>query len=136
MKFMCLCYYDPTVANALSARETEEMAAACKPHYAAWEESGKLVGIGALSDPQAWRTIRPTDTPGNVDGKPRVEKGPYFPGGHRVGAFFFVEASDMDEAVEIAARHPSAHTGRFLGGGIEVCVCEAFEAREVAARVA
>ncbi len=103
------------------------MASTSKPHYEAWERSGKLVALGGLSDPQAWKTIRPTDTLENMDGQPIVVDGPYFPHGHRVGAFFIVEARDVNEAVEIAAKHPSAHTGRFLGGGIEVCVCEAFE---------
>lgn len=127
MKYLCLCYYDPKVANALSASEAQQLAAACKPHYEMWEKSGRLAVIGALSDPQAWKTIRPTDTSGNLEGKPLVADGPYLPGGHRIGAFFFVEALDINEAVEIAAKHPTAHTGRFLGGGIEVCVCEAFE---------
>jgi hypothetical protein len=129
MKFACLCYYDPKVANALSPGEAQELTASCKPHYEAWEKSGKLVAFGALSDPQAWKTILPTDTHANVDGQPIAEDGPYVPGGHRLGAFFIVEARDINEAVEIAAMHPSAHTGRFLGGGIEVCVCEAFEVR-------
>jgi hypothetical protein len=26
----------------------------------------------------------------------------------------------MDEAVEVASKHPGAHLGRYLGGGIEV----------------
>lgn len=130
MKYMCLCYYDPKVANSLSAAETRDLTAACKPHYEAWEQSGKLATFGALSDAQAWKTIRPTDAPGNIEAKPIVADGPFLPGGHRIGAFFFVEARDISEAVEIAAKHPTAHTGRFLGGGIEVCVCEAFEALE------
>ena len=136
MKYLCLCYYDPTVANALSASETHELSAACKPHYEAWEKSGKLAALGALSDPQAWKTIHPTDTPDNVEGRPLVADGPYLPGGDRIGAFFFVEAQDINEAVEIAAKHPTAHTGRFLGGGIEVCVCEAFETTEPTASAA
>lgn len=31
MKYVCLCYYDPDVANTLSPGETQELAAACKP---------------------------------------------------------------------------------------------------------
>jgi hypothetical protein len=136
MKYLCLCYYDPIVANNLSAAQSQDLADACKPHYKAWEQSGKLAAIGALSDPQAWKTIRPTDAPGSTEAQPLVEDGPFLPGGHRIGAFFFVEARNISEAVEIAARHPTAHTGRFLGGGIEVCVCEAFEALEPTASTA
>ena len=127
MKFICLCYYDPKVANALSPSEMEALSAACQPHYEAWEKTGKLVALGGLSDPQGWKSIRPTDTTGNVHNQPEVADGPYLASGDRIGAFFFVEAQDINEAVAIAAKHPSAHTGRFLGGGIEVCVCESFE---------
>lgn len=127
MKFICLCYYDPKVANALSPSEMEALSAAVQPHYEAWEKTGTLVALGGLSDPQSWKAIRPTDTPDNVHSQPKVEDGPYLSSGERIGAFFFVEAQDINEAVAIAATHPSAHTGRFLGGGIEVCVCEAFQ---------
>ena len=134
MKFICLCYYDPNIANALSPSEMEAFSAACQPHYEAWGKTGKLAELGGLSDPQAWKSIRPTDTPDNVHSQPVVTNGPFLSSGssssssERIGAFFFVEAQDINEAVEIAAKHPSAHTGRFLGGGIEVCVCESFQA--------
>src|SRR5690554_2025060 len=124
MKFICLCYYDPKIANALSPGEMEALSAACQPHYEAWEKTGKLAALGGLSDPQSWKSIRPTDTPANTHSQPIITDGPYLSSGERIGAFFFVEAQDINDAVEIAAKHPSAHTGRFLGGGIEVCVCE------------
>lgn len=128
MKFICFCYYDPNIANALSPSEMEALSAACQPHYEEWEKTGKLAALGGLSDPQAWKTIRPTDTLDNVHGQPIIANGPYLSSNERIGAFFFVEAQDINEAVAIAAKHPSAHTGRFLGGGIEVCVCESFQA--------
>jgi hypothetical protein len=107
----------------------EALSAACKPHYEAWEKTGKLAELGGLSDPQAWKCIRPTDTLDNVHSQPIITNGPYLSSGERIGAFFFVEAQDINEAVEIAAKHPSAHIGRFLGGGIQVCVCESFQAQ-------
>lgn len=133
MKFMCFCYYDPKVANALSPADMEALSAACQPHYDAWENTGRLIAWGGLSDPQAWKSIRPTDAPGNDKSPPRNIDGPHLTQGDRIGAFFVIEARDMDEALTIAARHPSAHTGRFLGGGIEVCVCESFDTKTAAA---
>lgn len=127
MKYLCLCYYDPNVANALSPSDAQDLAVACNPHYEAWEKSEELLALGALSDPQACKTISPTDTPDNLGGQPIIADGPYLQGGHRIGAFFIVEAEDINQAVAIAAKHPTAHTGRFLAGGIEVCPCEAFE---------
>lgn len=127
MKFLCLCYYDPKIANNLSSSEMEALSSACQPHYESWEKTGKLVVLGGVSDPQAWKTIRPTDTKANSKSPPIISQGHYLSSEERIGAFFFVEAQDIDEAVTIAAKHPSAHTGRFLGGGIEVCVCESFD---------
>ncbi|MBL0937639.1 MAG: hypothetical protein IBJ03_02030 [Gemmatimonadaceae bacterium] len=127
MKFVCFCYYDPKVANALGSSDAEALSAACVPHYDAWQKTGSLIAMGGLSDPQLWKTIRPTDTAEHIHSEPVVANGPYQSTAHRVGAFFLVEAKDIEEAVAIASKHPSAHTGRFLGGGIEVSVCEGFE---------
>ena len=127
MKYLCLCYYDPKKTDALSPSDVEVLTNACKPHYEAWENTGKLVLIGGLSDPQAWKSIHPTDTTSDMHSQPVVTDGPLIQTAARIGAYFFVEANDMDEAVQIAAKHPGAHTGRFLGGGIEVCACESFE---------
>lgn len=33
----------------------------------------------------------------------------------------------MDEAVEIASKHPGTHVGEYLGGGIEVRPIEMFD---------
>jgi hypothetical protein len=51
----------------------------------------------------------------------------YPPAFGTVGAFFIVDAADLDEAVDAAAKHPGAHVGQFLGGGIEVRPCDMFE---------
>jgi hypothetical protein len=37
-----------------------------------------------------------------------------------LGAFFIIGAEDMNEAVEVASKHPGAHLGKYFGGGIEV----------------
>jgi hypothetical protein len=44
-----------------------------------------------------------------------------------VGAFFIVDAKNMDEAVEIASKHPAANLGAHVGWGIDVRACEFFE---------
>ena len=49
-----------------------------------------------------------------------MTEGPYLTTSEPVGAFFIIEARDMDEAVEVASKHPGAHVGQYLGGGIEV----------------
>ena len=40
---------------------------------------------------------------------------------------FYHRGLDLDEAVKMASMHPGAHVGHYLGGGIEVRPCEAFD---------
>ena len=113
MKFLCLCYYDVKLAAALTPAATEALSAACEPHYAAWEGTGKLGSYGALSESSIWRSIRPTDASNGVGSPPVVSAGPYRGLAQQIGAFFFVEATDIEEAVAVAAKHPDAHVVAF-----------------------
>jgi hypothetical protein len=125
MKFLCLCYYNVKLSEALTATTGKALTAALEPHYAAWQETGKLGTIGALTEPKRWKTIRSTDAQYGEGSTPEISDDPYRDKPEQIGAFFFVEANNIEEAVVVAAKHPDAHVGRFLGGGIEVCPCEA-----------
>lgn len=127
MKYLCLCYYNVQMSEALTPPVIDALSDARAPHYKAWETTGKLDVIGALSEPKHWKKIRPTDTNGDTDSVPIIGDGPYIDVDEHIGAFFFIEADDIEEAVQTAAKHPSAHYGRFLAGGIQVCPCEAYE---------
>ena len=114
MNFLCLCHYEPARLKALSESDREAIGPACRPHDEALRASGHLVMVGSLGEPPSSRTLRPGD-----DG-PSVSERPYAATDEPVGAFFIIEAKDMDEAVEIASMHPGAQLGRYFGGGIEV----------------
>ncbi len=49
-------------------------------------------------------------------GRPLVTDGPFVSTKEAIGGFFVIEADDLDEAIEIAARVPAAR----LGGAVEV----------------
>ena len=104
MKYLCLCYYDQSRFEALSESERKAIGPACRPHDEALRASGRLMLVGSLALPSASRTVRPGD------GRPSVRKGPFAPTDEPLGAFFIIEAEDMDEAVEIASKHPSARS--------------------------
>jgi hypothetical protein len=114
MKYLCLCYYDQAKFDALSENDLEALGRACRPYDEALRNSGRLILVGSLALPQSSRTLRPRS------GGPSVTEGPYLATSEPVGAFFIIEARDMDEAVEVASKHPGAHVGQYLGGGIEV----------------
>ncbi len=124
MKYLCLCYYDQKKFDALSENDLEALGRACRPHDEALRNSGHLLLVGSLALPPSSRTLRPGR------GKPSVTEGPVVETGEPVGAFFMIEADDIDEAVEVAARHPGAHVGEFLGGAIEVRPIDMFDQPE------
>jgi hypothetical protein len=114
MRYLCLCYYDQRKFDALSKSDLEAVERACQPHDEALRNSGRLILVGSLALPPASRTLRPGG------GKPSVSDGAFAPTDEPLGAFFIIEAENMDEAVEVASKHPGAHVGGYFGGGIEV----------------
>ena len=120
MKFLCLCYYDERKFEAMSKSDLEALERECRPHDEALRASGQLVLVGSLALPQSSAVLRA----GNGD--PKVTQGAYVRTGEPLGAFFVVEAEDLDAAVRIASKHPGARLSQF-GGGIEVRPCDLFE---------
>jgi hypothetical protein len=114
MRYLCLCYYDQKKFDALSKSDLEAIGPACRPHDEALRNSGRLILVGSLALPPSSRTVRP------ASGRPSITDGPYAATDEPLGAFFIIEADDMDEAVEVASKHPGAHLGRYFGGGIEI----------------
>ena len=121
MHYLCLCYYDSERFAALSPAQQEALGPSCRPHDAALRATGKLRVLGSLALPEAWRTVRPRG------GGPSIAAGPHTRASQQAGAFFIVEAHDMDEALAVAACHPAAHLGEDLGFAVEVRPCEAIE---------
>ena len=121
MKYLCLGYYDEEKFNALPNEELEAIVKKCRAHAAALLATGKVMLIGSLSMPQYWKSIRPDG------GTSKVTDGPFTEAKEIVGAFFIVDARNLDEAVGIASKHPAAHLGANIGWGIDVRACEFFE---------
>jgi hypothetical protein len=121
MKYLCLCYYDAKKFAALSPAELEALGNVCRPHDEALRNTGRLVAQASLAMPEDARSMRSA-------GKSHlVAEGAYAPTREPLGAFFIIEAEDMNEAVQIAAKHPGVHVGEHLGGGIEVRACDMYE---------
>lgn len=122
MKFLCLCHYESAAFNRLGPADFAEIGAICAPHDAALKASGHVDVIGALAMPETFRSLRVEN--GNVVD----QASPYAVTPEPFGAFFIVNASDINEAVKIAMLHPGVHLGdKFGKGGIEVRPIETFE---------
>jgi hypothetical protein len=115
MKFLCLCHYETAAFARLGPDDFAEIGAICAPHDAALKASGQVDMIGSLGMPDSYRSLR-------IEGDEVVDQtGPYNATPEPFGAFFIVDADDIDQAVAIAKLHPGTHLGdRFGRGGIEV----------------
>lgn len=122
MKFLCACYYEADAFAKLQPADFKKLGEICAPHDARFKASGKVSLIGSLALPNDFRTLR-----AKKNGVVTDEPGPYEQTKEPFGAFFIVEAENMDEAVRIARLHPGTHLGEMLGGGIEIRPIEMLE---------
>lgn len=102
MKYMLLIYGDETALDP-------EARACC------YEESSQLArDIAASGQFLSTAPLEATATATSVrvrDGKRLVTDGPFAETREQLGGYFLVEASDLDQALEIAARIPGARWG-------------------------
>jgi len=121
MKYLCICYYDAEAFAKLQPSDFERLGRICEPHDARLKASGKVPLVGSLSLPSEFRTLRVRNS------TVTEESGPYAQSKEPFGAFFIVDAENMDEAVRIARLHPGTHIGEIFGGGIEIRPIEMLE---------
>ncbi|MEH2084918.1 MAG: YciI family protein [Nostoc sp.] len=102
MKYLLLIYLEE---NALSQTEREHC----------YVESAQLAQqLNSKGQYLATAPLHPVATATSVrvrDGKPLVTDGPFAETREQLGGFFLINAQDLDEAIAIAARIPSAHVG-------------------------
>jgi hypothetical protein len=120
MKFLCLGYYDEKKFDALPKAEMSAIVRECQAHDEALRRSGHLIVVASLAPPRTTTSVRPRN------GKPSVTDGPFAETKEQIGAFFIIEARDLDEATKVASQHPAAHLGEHVGWGIEVRPIEYF----------
>ena len=114
MKYLCLAYYDEKKFDALPKPEVDVLVSRCKAHDQELHESGHLVLVASLGPTRSSTSIRPRG------GKPWMADGPFAETKEQIGAFFILEANDLNEAIRVASKHPAAHLGEQVGWGIEV----------------
>ncbi|WP_086841902.1 YciI family protein [Amycolatopsis kentuckyensis] len=69
------------------------------------ERRGKIRGGGGLRPPAEATTIRVRD------GEVLLTDGPFTEAKEQIGGFVVLDCADLDEALELAARHPAATYG-------------------------
>jgi hypothetical protein len=105
MKYLCLAYEEEKKLNALSRNEWDVLRNETLTYVAELRKSGHLIVTEALQSVHTARTVRVRN------GKLATTDGPFAETKETLGGFFLIEASDLNVAVEIASRWPSARIG-------------------------
>jgi hypothetical protein len=116
MQYMLLIYSNEKDWD----KQTPEQMGEVMNAYNAFTES--IVKSGNY---KAGEALQPTATATTVrvrNGKPQITDGPFAETREQLGGFYWIEAKDLDQALQIAARIPSA-----LVGSIEVRPIMVFE---------
>jgi hypothetical protein len=105
MQYILLIYENEAEAKARNPEESKRIFAEYGALTGAIKQSGHL---------RAGEPLQPTSTATTVrvkGGKTVRTDGPFAETREQLGGFYIVDAKDLDEAVDIAARIPSAKTG-------------------------
>lgn len=106
MKFLCLVYFEAGALAHLSPEEHEALDKASLAYDADLERRGHFIAASALQGASTAKSIRRRGRPA-----PMVTDGPFAETKEVLGGFIFIEAADMEEAVEIGSRIPVGQYG-------------------------
>lgn len=105
VKYLCLIYDAESVLNAMPKAETEKFLGEYMAFGNELRAQGQLVGGNRLRPVQDATTVRIRN------GKVSATDGPFAETKEQLGGYYLVEARDLNEAIQIASRIPSARTG-------------------------
>jgi hypothetical protein len=102
MKYILLIYSDE---NAWTEREREKCYAESTQLTQELNANGQFLGASPLHSVSMATSVRVRD------GKKLVTDGPFTETREQLGGYFLIDAKDLDEAIAIAERIPSARKG-------------------------
>lgn len=105
MQFLLLIYESESVAATRSDADNGAMFKAYADFSQSLKAAGKMLAGDALKPVETATTVRVRD------GKSVVTDGPFAETKEQLGGYYLVEATDLDDAIAMAARIPSAKTG-------------------------
>jgi hypothetical protein len=105
VKYLCLVYHEEKVLDALPKAELDVLVRDSLDLADELQESGRYIAAQALQSVRTATTVRVRH------GKASITDGPFAETKEQLGGFFFIEASDLDEALQVAARVPGGRIG-------------------------
>lgn len=109
MKYLCLIYSNEELLGALPRTEWDALVGEYLDYDEELRRSGHFIASEALQAVQTATVVRVRN------GKLGTTDGPYTETKEQLAGFYFIEARDLNEAIQVASRIPSARLG-----GVEV----------------
>lgn len=105
MKYLCLAYEAEEIFTAMSRSEWEKLRSQTLDYVTTLQRSGHLILTNALQSASTATkvTVR--------NGQAIVTDGPFAETKEQLGGFFLIDATDLNEATQIAAKWPGARFG-------------------------
>ena len=95
MKYLCAVYLEPGTLQRLSAKERKDLDRDSLAYDQELVKKGHFVAAAALQSTKAAKTVR------SRGGRIAVTDGPFAETKEVLGGFIFIEARDMEEALEL-----------------------------------
>jgi hypothetical protein len=105
MKYICLVYLVEKEMNAMTKNEWEACVDESLAYDDALRKAGHFIVAHALQPVEAATTIRVRS------GKLSATDGPFAETKEQLGGFILIEARDLNEAIQVAAKIPVARYG-------------------------
>ncbi len=105
MKYLGMAYEEESKLNALSHSEWSALRAETLSYVEELKKSGYLI----LAEPL--QSVRTASTVRVRHGKVTITDGPFAETKETLGGFFLIEARDLNEALAVASKWPSARLG-------------------------
>jgi hypothetical protein len=105
MKYLCLIYNQEKNLAALSKAEWNSLMEEFFAFTDGLRSSGHYLDDGGLQPTATATTVRVRD------GRISATDGPFAETSEQLGGYYLIEAADLNEAIQIAARIPSAKLG-------------------------
>ena len=105
MQYLLLIYHEEALWDAVPESEKQAIYGRYRALRQELMDAGKFKGGSQLQSTSAATVVRLRD------GKTAITDGPFAETKEALGGYFLIEARDLDDALEIAARIPSAATG-------------------------
>ena len=105
MKYLCLAYEEESKLAAMSESEWEVLRNETLAYVDELRQNGHLIITEPLQSVRTAATVRVRNH--NVS----ITDGPFAETKEQLGGFFLIEAKDLNEAIQVASRWPSARFG-------------------------